>query len=646
MRSYWAETFADLAGVAEAGLAVHIDGPLWYRTNAASDWCAETDPPYASYPLTAGECREYTASDGRIWLGIALGEPQDPPCSVLLAGFRPEDAQTRDRWRAILAARGSHRKDRPSEPFSIAGVEDWLTSLHPGLPPVRCLLDASGTVARGIGYGRDWSGRRILPEMRAGNEPRLRVAFEGGDDCPGPCWAEIVPYPSEEGRWLLTSCRPDGRRQPGSTRRALALSLESRIREASRTGGLVPLVVIDLDQFAHINEWLGWDAGDGLLAEVEDRLSAVAGREACARLGGDEFACVLPACASQGQALEAARDLLRVLSRPLASRGEAACLTASAGISIYPHHGACFESLLLSACQALRRAKRRGKNRLETAGHRQAVSRGEKGRLASRLRNRIAPAEFRFRYQPQVTLEGTLAGFEALAEWLHPELGLIPPDRFIPVAEECGRINELGSVLLSIAALQVSQWRQRLGFAGRLGVNISALQFDRPDFAGAVADVLRRVGVPGESLELEITETRLISDIAAARHACARLRALGVSICLDDFGVGFASLRMLQDLPLDSLKLDQSFVRDLGNAPEGSTLVESIVGLVRREGLRLVAEGVERPEELRRLIQAGCDAVQGYLLSPPLDAETATRLLAEHRSWGNLLAGRGQAAGT
>jgi len=422
------------------------------------------------------------------------------------------------------------------------------------------------------------------------------------------------------------------------TRDQLDLLLASLIPDADRHGWFIPVVSVDLDQFGEVNDWLGFDAGDQVLREAAHRLAAKSAHGGCAALGGDEFVCVLEPCESEGRALKQAREMLRVLDAPFEVEGNQLRVSASAGISLYPVHSRQFEPLLRSASAELRLVKRRARNRVEIISQARPEGHRERALLGNALRNGLDESGFRLRFQPLVELTGSLMAFEALAEWRHPELGVISPERFIRLAEECGRITDLGLLLLKQAARQAARWRERYGFEGRVAVNISPLQLDHPEFVDRVRGVLDDADLAGVRLGLEITESELIADVDRVKEACDTLREIGVAVCLDDFGVGWASLRLVQDLPLDGLKIDRSFIDDLGKSPSAQRLIEAVISIAHERGIRVVAEGVETVEQLRRLARTSCDGVQGFLLSPPLDADAAEQLLAGQRHWGNLRA--------
>ena len=301
---------------------------------------------------------------------------------------------------------------------------------------------------------------------------------------------------------------------------------------------------------------------------------------------------------------------------------------ASMGLSIYPRDGEDGQTLLRNADHAMYRAKNLGKNELELYAPTAGSSPAQRLEMESHLRHALERRELRLNYHPLVTLDGTLHGFEALLSWQHPELGRIAPADFIPIAEESGLIISIGAWVLEQACLQLAAWL-RAGYAiSQISVNVSPLQFARPDFVDIVAAALAVSGLDPRHLTLEITESLIMRNMKEAAAKMALLRAVGLGIAIDDFGTGYSSLNYLSQLPADQLKIDQSFLREMTSQESTSfSVVQTITTLAHSLRLRVIAEGVELPEQLELLKIAGCDLVQGHLFGEPLAVFAAEQLL-------------------
>jgi diguanylate cyclase (GGDEF)-like protein/PAS domain S-box-containing protein len=406
--------------------------------------------------------------------------------------------------------------------------------------------------------------------------------------------------------------------------------LERALREAVRRDGVASVLFIDLDRFKQINDTLGHAMGDQLLKQVAARLTAALPGEddVAARMGGDEFTIILAKPPNEEFALAVSRRLLNALRLPYFIDGHELFVTPSIGISFFPNDGEDAPTLLRNADLAMYHAKNAGKNDLERFVPGPQRSSLERLELENALRRALEKSEFELYFQPIVATDGRLDGLEALLAWNHPRLGRIPPKVFIPIAEETGQIVEIGWWVLSEACLQAARWLALgLDFTS-ISVNVSAVQFARADFVDSVANALALSGLAPKRLELELTESFVMKDIAESARRMSQLRALGVSMSIDDFGTGYSSLSYLRSLPADSLKIDQSFLRDL-HAPAGSmAVIQTIVMLAHNMNLSVVAEGVETLEDLEALKAAGCDRVQGHLYGASLRAHEAERLLA------------------
>jgi diguanylate cyclase (GGDEF)-like protein/PAS domain S-box-containing protein len=410
--------------------------------------------------------------------------------------------------------------------------------------------------------------------------------------------------------------------------------LQDRIGQAAaqarRSGERLALLFIDLDRFKNINDSLGHAAGDRLLREVAARLrDCTRAADTVARIGGDEFVVLLGNLQEAETARHVAQKILDALARPFALEGHALKVTPSIGITVFPDDGTDVDTLLRNADTAMYHAKQAGRNNCQY--FRQEMNDAARSRLQleNDLRQAIERAEFSVHYQPQIDLRGgVIVGFEALVRWRHPRRGMVPPQEFIAAAEETGLIRPLGEYVLREACAQARAWRQA-GYGGlRAAVNCSARQFRDDGILEAVDRALRESGLPASSLDLEITESILLDGTDSVNARFRALRERGVRIAIDDFGTGYSSLSYLKRLSIQQLKIDRSFVRDIGTDPDDAAIVSAIIAIAHTLGLEVVAEGIETPEQLAYLRRAGCDFGQGYLFSAPLPAVEFERLLA------------------
>jgi diguanylate cyclase (GGDEF)-like protein len=401
--------------------------------------------------------------------------------------------------------------------------------------------------------------------------------------------------------------------------------LRQAIVHARRSETMVALLYIDLDRFKLINDTLGHASGDTLLQQVARRLRlSLREVDTLARISGDEFTVIATGLKNPQHAGLVAETALKALRDPFKSEDQELFVSASVGISIYPRDAVDAETLQRNADNAMYRAKSRGKNRFEYFVPEMSTSMSQRLEVETYLRRALERGEFCLHYQPQFDLQtGKLVGQEALLRWHHPKLGSISPDEFIPIAEENGLIVPIGTWVLQEACRQTSSWR-RSGYPLKgVSVNVSALQFSRPDFVDTVDEVLDSTGLAPRFLELELTERLVIRDVRESAEKMAKLRSLGVQISVDDFGAGYSSLSYLQRLPIDILKLDRSFVEDFDDSGGNPSLVRGIVSLAHGLGIRVTAEGVETEEQLELVHHSGCDKVQGYLLGKPSPAGSA-----------------------
>jgi diguanylate cyclase (GGDEF)-like protein/PAS domain S-box-containing protein len=417
----------------------------------------------------------------------------------------------------------------------------------------------------------------------------------------------------------------------GLPNRALFLDrLERFLHHAQRRPSFrFAVLFIDLDRFKVVNDSLGHPAGDSLLIDVARRLELLLRPEdTLARLGGDEFAVLVDDVRDGEAAVRIADRIQQALNEPFRTRGQRLYVSASIGIAL-GGAGSTTDALLRDADTAMYRAKRqRSRYALfDEAMHAEAVLQLE---LENDIRHAIERNEFVTHYQPLVRLDtGELIGFEALVRWQHPQRGLLMPDVFVPLAEETGLISDIGRWVLDESCALLQRWQELLpeGQPFVLSVNVSGKQFLDERFADEVISVLRRRQVPHSALKLELTETAMMEDSAAAARVLDRLRAHGVSVWIDDFGTGYSSLAYLQRLPVGSLKISRHFMTGLENGESEAALVRAIVSLAATLGLETIAEGVETEAQRQILRDLGCRVGQGWLFAPALDAEAATRML-------------------
>ena len=399
-------------------------------------------------------------------------------------------------------------------------------------------------------------------------------------------------------------------------------------RSESKQRGLAVLL-IDLDRFKNVNDTLGHGAGDAVLKSCSQRLArCLRDSDLIARISGDEFAVLVEPCAHPAAAIAVARKILSALERPLIIQGHEIVLTGSVGISMYHEDGRDVETLLKHADIAMFRAKENGRNNYQFYSAQMNPHSLQRLSLESALRRALERKEFELHYQPKYDLKsGEITGVEALLRWRHAELGNVPPARFIPIAEETGLIEPIGAWVLQEACAQAHRWQQQ-GLQGvRVAVNLSARQFRNQKLGRDITRCLLETGLDPRLLELELTESMVMQDPEQAAAMLNELKSLGLTLSIDDFGTGYSSLAYLKRFPIDSVKVDRSFVKDIPGDAEDVAIVEAVIALAHSLRLRVVAEGVETEEQQAHLKKIGCDEMQGYLKSKPLPAGEATRFL-------------------
>jgi diguanylate cyclase (GGDEF)-like protein len=411
--------------------------------------------------------------------------------------------------------------------------------------------------------------------------------------------------------------------------------LRQALARAERAGSLVAVLFIDLDRFKYVNDSLGHAVGDELLKAVAATISGcVRDEDTVARLGGDEFVLVLADALSEDDTLTAMTRVLEAVSRQYRVAGHELHMSCSIGASLFPRDGRDAGTLLKNADTAMYRAKERGRNRGQFYLEEMNARLGERLSLENRLRHALERSELLLHYQPQVDLRsGAIVGAEALIRWREPELGLVSPDRFIPIAEETGLIVPIGEWVLETACAQAAAWRAAGLPRIRLAVNLSARQFRHKGLAEAIRRALQSNRLDPGDLELEITESMIVQEPAETIRLLESLKAIGLRIAVDDFGTGYSSLAYLKRFPIDVLKIDQSFVRGIAANRSDAAIARTVINLARSLYLHTVAEGVETAEQAGLLHDWTCDEAQGYLFSRPLPAEEFAALLGARQRY-------------
>ena len=584
-------------------------------------WLVEIDPAYLWAPLDdVADDSDWSVRDaqGRELARRAAADPAPAE------GGAPRVSQTRLFLRAEF------------------GAGDWIFEQRGAAPPVRWLgvsllrwqvLVGAGTLAL-IAALSLWQIRRALQPLQQLTEgtrqlaqgvAQTRVAVRGHDEL--GVLAQSFNHMADqiEAQFDELAHRASHDSLTGlANRRGLHEHLDA-VLSAGAPDAAAAVLFVDLDHFKDINDSLGHEAGDELLCRAAERLRAHAGPATLvARQGGDEFVLVLPG-ATLDAAVDAARAVVRSLGEPFRVRGAEHVLGASVGVALAPSDGRTREELLRCADIALYAAKAAGRGRHAVFSPELDAAARERVRLQSGLRQALERGEFVLYYQPRIEpLAGRITSAEALLRWQHPQRGLLLPEAFIELAEETALIEGLGAWVIDEACAQMARWREQGLHLRRVSVNVSPRQLVSGQLPAQVRAALERHALPPQALELEVTESLLTGNVGQAVAQLAELRDLGVSIALDDFGTGYSSMAMLQQLPIDVMKIDRAFVRDLGRAGaegEGAlAIIRAIVAMARSLGLHLVAEGVETAAQAAVLQDMGCDEFQGFLYGRPVPA--------------------------
>jgi len=497
---------------------------------------------------------------------------------------------TADAWAEHIALLESHKPFRDMELCRVdaSGHKIWISIS--GEP----VFDTAGTFKGYRGVGKDITERKLDEE---------RIQFLANHDA-------LTALPN---RAMFTEV------------------LNIAIQNARRYRRHFAVLFIDLDRFKNINDTLGHEVGDKLLQEMATRLSrTVRASDVVARLGGDEFVVLVQEVAEAKQVAAVARKILAALVQPVSINQQEVRMTASIGICMYPVDAQDEQVLMKNADIAMYRAKEDGKNNYKFYSEEMNVHSFEKLALETSLRRGLERNEFLLHYQAKLDLHtGIITGVEALVRWQHPDLGMVPPAQFIPLAEETGLIVPIGKWVLNTACEQVLDW-QRQGLPPmRMAVNLSARQFADDSLVDDIEATLRRTGIAPELLELELTESMVIQNTERAGRVLADIKRLGVRLAIDDFGVGYSSLSHLKRFPIDTLKVDRSFIRDLPADAEDKALTEAIIAMGKSLSLTVVAEGVETLEQQEFLREHACDEMQGFYFSKPIPPEQFAELLRQ-----------------
>lgn len=479
------------------------------------------------------------------------------------------------------------------------GVSDKVLVLKKPFEPIEVMQSASALT-------RKWQQEQILRSQVESLERVVRARTEG------------LEAANRQLRHLATHDMLTGL----PNRVLLDDRLSQAIAHAQREQQHFTVLIIDLDRFKLVNDSLGHRAGDELLCEVARRLGElVRSIDTVARLGGDEFVIILSPVADRQDAAQIAARIIQALQHPVSIGGLDVYTTPSIGLACYPADGATTETLLTHADAAMYCAKQGGRNKLQCFEPGMDTATRDRVRLESDLRQALALGQFELHYQPKIDANtGAVHGAEALIRWRHPERGLVPPDEFIGLAEECGLIHSIGDWVLHEACRQCKAWLTEGLVRSRVAVNVAASQFRHGNLLETIQRALDAAGLEPHCLEIELTESAVMTDPEESVAILEHLSRMGVLVSVDDFGTGYSSMSYLRRFPIDKLKIDRGFIRDLVMQSDDATIVKAIISLAHSLRLKVIAEGVETPEQLAFLRSMGCDQYQGFHCSPPLPA--------------------------
>jgi diguanylate cyclase (GGDEF)-like protein/PAS domain S-box-containing protein len=515
----------------------------------------------------------------------------------------------------ILGLSSAQLAERMTVPLSFTGVDSDGVPLAPSMLPFRRTI-ASGEPASEAALGLDrGDGTRVWVSMRS------RPLFHNGESTAFAVvtsFADITERRLAEERLQHRAFHDSLTELPN--RALFGDRLTHALAHAHRRGESLAVACLDLDRFKVVNDTFGHEVGDRLLIEVGRRLLACAREsDTIARMGGDEFMVILPNTRDRAQAAAAARRMLDALRPPMLIEGHELRVSVSIGITLCPHDGDDVATLMRNADRAMYRAKELGKNDFRLFGPDDDAKEPSRLALENQLHRAIENAELGLEFQPQLDLRsGSVVAVEALLRWHSRSLGLVMPERILPIAEETGMIVSLGEWVLREACRRMTARAGRKDNV-RVAVNVSAVQFRRDDFIAMVRRVLSATGLPAQALELELTEAAIMGDADVALERVTQLHAMGITVAIDDFGTGYSSLNYLRRLPIDTLKIDRTCVQDLERARGGRVppIVQPIIALAHSLGMSVVAEGVETQAQLAMLRELGCDRVQGFAIARP-----------------------------
>jgi diguanylate cyclase (GGDEF)-like protein/PAS domain S-box-containing protein len=479
-----------------------------------------------------------------------------------------------------------------------------------------------------------WQGEIWTRKRNGENHPLLAttVLHDGDTDRPGSCLSFItdITHHIDNSQQLHNHAYYDTLTGLPN-RRLLADRLTFMINRSKRNNSLLSLLLLDLSRFHSINDTLGFATGDLLLQAMGTRLkSCVREVDAVFRLGDDDFALILEGISQPDDASKVAKRILSTCATPFHLSNHEVFAAASIGISMYPSDGSTIEQLMKNSQAALTRAKEFGTNHFQHYQPNMNAKVIEEFTLENDLRKALQRNELVVYYQPQIDLvTRKVTGSEALIRWMHPKLGMVPPGKFVHLAESNGLIIPIGEWVLKTACAQTKKWQEQYSKNLSVAVNLSNRQFQQQDLVAMVARALKDTGLAPESLELEITESMGMRNPAATLKTLQELKSMGARIAIDDFGTGYSSIYYLKKFPIDTIKIDRSFVDDIVTDPNDAVIVLAMIALAHSLKLTVVAEGVENKEQLEYLLNNGCKRIQGFFYSPPVNPHAFEQLLTD-----------------